>query len=479
MRRAMSPCRTVAPAPRDRLVGGGEPRIPERLPHARRPAVRQVGGGGVGPLRQGEGGACPLPLDDLAHRKAVARIGDGRGEDFGQLHRSEALEQLVPGVDRAGHGPRERAVPRHSLVSLPDQRFATDLVRRAAGPVQAVQTLGLGVPDEGEQVSADAVHVRLHQPQHGVDGDRGVDGVPARLQDVDADLRRERLARRHHPVRGDHLRAAAVRAAGGPAVAVPERLLRLGAQRSDPEHRDSDRCGHRLERNPTALPRRPTSSQLRHLLAPSRFRSAPRHRDNTRRYPDPGPDEDPLRAGTARAVDGQRPPSSARGHGDPKRIPPDALPLARSTAVSFGAPRSTTAPRPRRRRGRRDEGAATASARRHLPAHLPVAGPRARANGAIEGQVLRFVAPREGAGPLQRIVDREQEQPEGGHHRAGVEGAASSGTGSPPPAGRPAPASRPYSAGSRPPRGNRASEATASRPAGTGTAAIGLPRTGR
>ena len=115
---------------RDRLVGGGEPRVPEHLPDARRAAVRQVGGGRVGPLRQREGRARPLTLDDLAHGEAVARVGDGRGEDLGQLHRPEALQQLVPGVDRAGHRPRERAVARHPVVALPNQRLAADLVRR-------------------------------------------------------------------------------------------------------------------------------------------------------------------------------------------------------------------------------------------------------------------------------------------------------------------------------------------------------------
>ena len=235
------------------FVGGGEVRVLEDLADARRASVREVGGRRVGPLRQGEGRAGPLPLDDLAHREAAAGVGDGRRQRVGELQRPEPLQQLVPAIDRARHRPRQGSLARHPRVTLPDQRLAVDLVRRAAGRVQPVELLGLGVPEDGEQVAADAVHVRLDQPEDGVDRHRGVYRVAAGLEDVDAHLRRQRLAGRHHAVRGDDLGAAAVRAPGRPAVAVPQRILRLGAHRHvAAENRDSKHRSYRHQGNPTA-----------------------------------------------------------------------------------------------------------------------------------------------------------------------------------------------------------------------------------
>ena len=49
---------------------------------------------------------------------------------------------------------------------------------------------------------------RLHQPDGGVGGDGGVDGVAAALEDLHAGARRERLARGDDAERGRHDRAA-------------------------------------------------------------------------------------------------------------------------------------------------------------------------------------------------------------------------------------------------------------------------------
>ena len=87
------------------------------------------------------------------------------------------------------------------------------------------------------------------RPSIGVDRDRGVDGVAARLENLQAHLRRERLAGRHHPVRRDHLGPAAVGAPGGPAVAVAERLVRLGVHDGlGPDHRGPQQDGEHRDR---------------------------------------------------------------------------------------------------------------------------------------------------------------------------------------------------------------------------------------
>ena len=72
---------------------------------------------------------------------------------------------------------------------------------RAAAGVEAVELLRLRVPDDGEQVAADAAGHRLHEAHRGVGGDGRVDRVAALLQDVEPDLRRERVAGGDHAVR--------------------------------------------------------------------------------------------------------------------------------------------------------------------------------------------------------------------------------------------------------------------------------------
>ena len=72
------------------------------------------------------------------------------------------------------------------------------------------QLARLRVPHDREQVAAEPVRGRLHQAEARVDGDRGVHRAAARLQHVDAGLRR-RAAAQHH----------AVRAQTGERVALP------------------------------------------------------------------------------------------------------------------------------------------------------------------------------------------------------------------------------------------------------------------
>ena len=75
-------------------------------------------------------------------------------------------------------------------------------VRGPAAGVEAVELLRLRVPDDGEQVAADAARHRLDDAEHGVGGDGGVDRVAALLEDADRGGRRQRLARRGHAVPG-------------------------------------------------------------------------------------------------------------------------------------------------------------------------------------------------------------------------------------------------------------------------------------
>ena len=84
--------------------------------------------------------------------------------------------------------------------------------RSAAAGIQAVELLGLGVPDDREQVATDPTRHRLDDPEHGVGRDRGIDGVAPLLQHADGGRGRQRLAGGGHAVAGDHGRARLVRA---------------------------------------------------------------------------------------------------------------------------------------------------------------------------------------------------------------------------------------------------------------------------
>src|SRR5690606_6253813 len=84
---------------------------------------------------------------------------------------------------------------------------------RPSAGIQAIDPAGPGLVDDGEEVAADAVVVRLHESHDGVRGNRGVHGVAPALQDLYAGTRRQRMARRHDAEPGGHLRAAGDRPA--------------------------------------------------------------------------------------------------------------------------------------------------------------------------------------------------------------------------------------------------------------------------
>ncbi len=60
--------------------------------------------------------------------------------------------------------------------------------------------MGLAVEVEQEAAPAEARTLGLDQPQHRLDGDRRIDGVPAALQDFPASLGGQRIGRHHHAV---------------------------------------------------------------------------------------------------------------------------------------------------------------------------------------------------------------------------------------------------------------------------------------
>ncbi len=92
-------------------------------------------------------------------------------------------------------------------------------MRRTAGGVQTRQLLLLGIPNDGEQITADTAARWLHQPERCVCGNRRIDGAAARLKNVDRDLRRQRLARGRHAVWRNDFRTRRMGAPSHPIIA--------------------------------------------------------------------------------------------------------------------------------------------------------------------------------------------------------------------------------------------------------------------
>jgi hypothetical protein len=130
-------------------------------------------------------------------------------ERFLEGHTAEALQHRVVAGNRAGHRGRVDAITGHArgLEAVGEE------VRRPSGGrptcgVERIELLVLRRPDDGEEITADTGVVLRGHVEHGGGRDSRVDGVAAVSQDLEAGLRRKRIACGHHAVAGQHLRAA-------------------------------------------------------------------------------------------------------------------------------------------------------------------------------------------------------------------------------------------------------------------------------
>ena len=193
----------------------------------RRVSAGKEAGGRGRDRAQARLGVLPVAGDDLADGKAVLGVGDRRREQLGPRPGAEPLAKLVPAVDAAGHRPAQRPVDGDRRQPLGLEQLDRRGRRRAAAGVEAVELLGLGVPDDGEQVAADAARHRLDHAEHGVGRDGGIDGVAALLQHADRGRGRQRLAGRGHALPGHHGRARLVQRPGRPVVPLRPGATRL------------------------------------------------------------------------------------------------------------------------------------------------------------------------------------------------------------------------------------------------------------
>ena len=119
--------------------------------------------------------------------------------------------QLEPAVDSAGCGDGKEAGGRDGGAMQAGELglylLETQAKRGPAGGIEAVEFAGFGVIDDGEEIASRAATHWLHEAEGGIGRDGGIDGGAAGFQNIDADLRGQRLARADHAVLREHFGA--------------------------------------------------------------------------------------------------------------------------------------------------------------------------------------------------------------------------------------------------------------------------------
>ena len=169
--------------------------ILEYLPRGGRPTVNQERRDGLRVVGEHRRGGCPESRGDLHHRKAVLRVPDGGREVRSERQPPEAVVQRNPTRHGSGHRDGVWTAGGH----LADDALAREKVRghprsRPAAGVHSEQRVVLRGVHDREEVAADAVRGRLHQPLHGVRSDGGIHGVSAAMEDLHRRLGGEGLA---------------------------------------------------------------------------------------------------------------------------------------------------------------------------------------------------------------------------------------------------------------------------------------------
>ena len=125
--------------------------------------------------------AAPIIGDDFRDRRPITGILNGRFEVHVHRPLTEFAMQCVPAIDCAGHSHRRGAEGRdlltlHEFVGLGLHVVQRCALGRAAGAIIAVELLGFRVPDNREQIAANAVSGRLDKAQHRICGNGRIHG---------------------------------------------------------------------------------------------------------------------------------------------------------------------------------------------------------------------------------------------------------------------------------------------------------------
>ena len=216
----------VAPFGADLLERVGKQGPGPHLAGARAAAVAQEGLAEAFVACQSAGRGAPVVGDQLGNRKAFARVSDGGGEHLVHRQLAEAFVQLEPPIDCAGHADWKRTISGQRRQPFLLQHLQRQPLGGSARGIQPIQLLGFGIPDDREQVAANAIAGWFHHTQGSICSNRGIDRASACFQDVECDLRCKWLTGGRHAVLRIDLRTSRPRQAG-------DAILR-GACRSEP-----------------------------------------------------------------------------------------------------------------------------------------------------------------------------------------------------------------------------------------------------
>ena len=203
----------IGPPFGDPAEGACQVGLPTDLAGARPPAAGEIDERRFLIGLQTAGQSAPLPGDEGTDGEAFFRILDGRPQRRLPRERAIGGEQLIPGVDAAGHGDGEGAGLGDLLPPLCAQCLRVSGCRRAAAAIEGAHAPVIGPAHQGKGVAARAGRCRLDDIQHARHDDGGVCRIAAGLQDAQAGLRRERLARGDHAVPGEYRGAVGTEAA--------------------------------------------------------------------------------------------------------------------------------------------------------------------------------------------------------------------------------------------------------------------------
>jgi hypothetical protein len=133
-------------------------------------------------------------------RNAVAGELDRRRNQIGErkFPRAELFQRGGKPRDRAGHADthaRELRFRGVGLAVFVEKAFRAERLRRDLPEVKRDCLLLLGKPDHEETAAAEIARARQAHRERKTDRDRGIDRVPAFLQNLDSDPGRKRFLR--------------------------------------------------------------------------------------------------------------------------------------------------------------------------------------------------------------------------------------------------------------------------------------------
>ncbi len=174
----------------------GRPRRPKELGAAgEREVAEQMGGGRAAERR--------------VHREPTLGELQRRGGDLAEVQGPGARERREERVRCRGWSGRQHAGHRDQRELVAAEPIDRRGARRARVAVHREHAAIVRRVDEGRELAAERVHVRVHDALDEGRGDGRVDGVPPRMQHAQSRLGREVVLGDHHPARTQQRRSLA------------------------------------------------------------------------------------------------------------------------------------------------------------------------------------------------------------------------------------------------------------------------------